>query len=69
MVNLEQTKLVINIHYLFSLSKKKKKKKRIGDFNYTFPTDRTKYHYATDRTNCIDTIGQCYETKMHVYDC
>ena len=25
MVNLEQTKLVINIHYLFSLSKKKKK--------------------------------------------
>ena len=26
MVNLEQTKLVINIHYLFSLSKKKKKK-------------------------------------------
>ena len=56
MVNLEQTKLVINIHYLFSL----KKKKRIGDFNYTFPTDRT---------NCIDTIGQCYETKMHVYDC
>ena len=57
MVNLEQTKLVINIHYLFSLSKKKKK---IGDFNYTFPTDRT---------NCIDTIGQCYETKMHVYDC
>ena len=25
MVNLEQTKLVINIHYLFSLKKKKKK--------------------------------------------
>ena len=29
MVNLEQTKLVINIHYLFSLSKKKKKKKEL----------------------------------------